>query len=398
MSNNNLCTALRNASINAPQTPAGNSQAANFLSFSRAPCLINAPVDGSYEGDRDESEWSGTAVLSFDFTPDVMGYASYSRGYKAGGYNLDRGGMDAPGRLAAVTLANGTTGTRLLPNDPAAPLGIAGNGIAETQDLEFDAETVDAYELGFKWTRPQFMLNVAAFYQNYSGFQLNTFNGIRFEVVNIFGCSEELAGSNTDLNDATGSCNGNLASGVTSKGVEIEALMRPHRDLTFGAALTYADTRFENDIVGKGGRPLTSQLFQLPGEPLPNAPLTVVTGSANWTPPVGGSGMTGLLYADFRYQSEINTGSDLDREKLQQAFITVNARIGLSGRDRRWSVELWAQNLFDVQYTQSVFDLPAQGSGSYNAVARGLSPTANQLFGSFPADPRTYGLTLRGRF
>ena len=39
----------------------------------------------------DESEWSGTAKLAFRFTEDVMAYASYARGYKAGGFNLGRG-------------------------------------------------------------------------------------------------------------------------------------------------------------------------------------------------------------------------------------------------------------------------------------------------------------------
>jgi hypothetical protein len=33
-----------------------------------------------------------------------------------------------------------------------------------------------------------------------------------------------------------------------------------------------------------------------------------------WTPPIGGSGLRGLVYADARYMSSFNTGSDLDIE------------------------------------------------------------------------------------
>ncbi|MGE1070939.1 TonB-dependent receptor domain-containing protein, partial [Pantoea agglomerans] len=37
-----------------------------------------------------DGEFSGTAVLSWKATDDLMVYGSYSKGYKAGGFNLDR--------------------------------------------------------------------------------------------------------------------------------------------------------------------------------------------------------------------------------------------------------------------------------------------------------------------
>ena len=43
--------------------------------------------------------------------------------------------------------------------------------------------------------------------------------------------------------------------------------------------------------------------------------------------------MHGLVYADVRYMSKFNTGSDLDIEKTQEAFAIVNARIGIEGPD-----------------------------------------------------------------
>ncbi|HNR22524.1 MAG TPA: TonB-dependent receptor, partial [Steroidobacteraceae bacterium] len=46
--------------------------------------------DFSHSQKISEGEWSGTAKLAYRFTDDAMGYASYARGYKASGFNLDR--------------------------------------------------------------------------------------------------------------------------------------------------------------------------------------------------------------------------------------------------------------------------------------------------------------------
>jgi outer membrane receptor protein involved in Fe transport len=111
--------------------------------------------------------------------------------------------------------------------------------------------------------------------------------------------------------------------------------------------------------------------------------------------------MRGLLYFDARYQSEFNTGSDLDLEKVQDDFVVVNARTGLRGGDGLWGIELWAQNLLDTQYKQIAFDAPLQPGGEANTIAgvtRGFRPRSNQLFGAFLGEPRTYGVTVRVRF
>ena len=99
--------------------------------------------------------------------------------------------------------------------------------------------------------------------------------------------------------------------------------------------------------------------------------------------------------------SSFNTGSDLDIEKTQKGFGVINGRIGLRGPDGRWGVELWAQNLLDTKYKQVAFDMPLQGSCTERGAQNGFcSPTANratQLFGSFLGEPRTFGVTVRGK-
>src|SRR5205085_6775061 len=190
-------------------------------------------------------------------------------------------------------------------------------------------------------------------------------------------------------------------AGVTSKGVEVETFFRPIPEVNGSLGVTYADTKYRHDLIGTNGNALIPALFQLPGRQISNAPKWTLTGSLGWTPPIGGSGMHGLLYVDGRHTSSYNTGSDLDIEKTQKAFTTVNARVGLRGADEAWSIELWAQNLFNAKYKQVAFDSPLQGSCSQRGADKGFcSPIPNVstgLFNAYLGEPRTYGVTLRGK-
>ncbi|MBK7285355.1 MAG: TonB-dependent receptor [Sphingomonadales bacterium] len=121
---------------------------------------------------RSESQWTGTAVLSWKPIDQVMFYASYSKGYKAGGYNLDVSALD---RTCNATF-DAACAARL-----ALPANRPFNGRPEASDLQFDAEKVTAYEVGFKLDTRQFDLNVAAFYSAFDNCQLNTFNGLTFD-------------------------------------------------------------------------------------------------------------------------------------------------------------------------------------------------------------------------
>jgi outer membrane receptor protein involved in Fe transport len=346
-----------------------------FAPLAPLACVINS-VNGDFESRKKESEWSGTAVVSYKVSPDLMTYASFSRGYKAGGFNLDRAPLFSPVTLASTT---------------------------NLDVLKFDPEKVDAYEVGAKFDGRKIDINVAAFYQMFKTFQLNTFDGTNFFVTDVRGCKDDLGTTDEDITPGNSICQ-NTRSGVTSKGIEIESFIYPSRDFTVAAGVTIAKTEYYKDLAGTpsfyqpaNGNSLIPPLFLLPGQQLSNAPEYVVTGSATWTPPVGNN-LRGLLYTDFRYQSEFNTGSDLFVEKEQQGVMVVNARAGIGAEDRRWSVELWAQNLFDVNYKQVAFNATLQGSNTSLAQTQRFGTPGTQLFGAFLAEPRTYGVTVRTRF
>jgi outer membrane receptor protein involved in Fe transport len=176
--------------------------------------------------------------------------------------------------------------------------------------------------------------------------------------------------------------------------------MSPARDFNVGVGVTYLDTRYRNNLVGTNGRPLSPVLFQLPGRRLFSSEYSV-TGSVGWTPDISDT-LSGLVYMDFRYVSDQNTGSDVDLEKVQDGYGLINGRLGLYGPEKRWGVELWGQNLLNKKYQQIAADRPLQGGGTFRAVAApagsGLAATANQLFVAFPGEPRMYGITLRARY
>jgi iron complex outermembrane recepter protein len=351
-----------------------------LLGLATLPCVIPSTPTGTLTQNgrvKSEDRITGTAVLSFKPVDELLIYASYSRGYKAGGFNLDRSGLSRTPLTA--TVIGGITPT------------------ADTQALTFEPEIVDAFEFGYKLNKPGFDLNIAAFYQKFNGFQLNTFNGLNFIVVNVASCKTSLAGADTDLSNATGACTSGTKSGVSSKGLEIEAFLRPIRYVGVNLGLTYTNTRYANDLVGTNGSPFPGALFQLPGSRLSNSSEYVATASFSWTPPLGDSGLSGLLYFDGRMQSDTNTGSDLDIEKTQDAFAVFNGRIGIRGAQQRWALEFWGQNLFNEKFQQVSFDAPLQGGGTTNQTRR-FGTASNQLYGVFLGEPRTYGVTARFKF
>ncbi len=276
---------------------------------------------------RDESEWSGTFKAAYRWNENVMFYGSAARGYKAGGFNLDR-----------VQSGDGTT------SGPA--------GILPVIDTSFPAEFVNSYEFGTKttWAGGNLLLNGAIFYQDFSGFQLNSFLGTTFVVRSV--------------------------PEVISQGAEAEMLWQtPVDGLFLQAGVTYADTRYGPDVLPDAG------LFLLPNSRVSFAPFWSSSAAMSYEWPIGGS-LLGRFNIGAKYSSDYNTGSDLDPEKEQSSFTVVNARIGLGDQDERWMLELWAQNLTDKDYIQVGFDAPLQ-AGSWNA---------------FLAAPRTYGATLRMSF
>ncbi len=381
--NNAVCAQLQGSALPTLATTPSLGQAALLAGgILTLGCLGNSstglnaltPTDS-----RSSGEFSGTASLAYKLGGGAMVYASYSRGYKAGGYNLDRFELGTTGVGAAVS-----------PRTYFAP-----RTNADAATLWFEPETVNAYEIGFKLNRREWGINAALFRQEFTNFQLNTFNGTSFVVQNINGCDGDKAADRTCAK---------TRAGLISDGVELEAYVNPARNVRISAGVTYARTDFTDQLVGNGDGsiPLDAALFLLEGSTNSNAPRWVVTNSFAWTPSLGSSGLSALLYIDSRSTSSYNTGSDLYPEKEQKGYTVANARVGLRGPGETWAIELWGQNIFNERYTQVAFNSPLQSSGpdnqSTSQLGRANATMSNQLFSAYLAEPRTYGITLRGKF
>ena len=291
---------------------------------------VNPEFNGNYTDDRSESRVTGTAKIAYKFSRDILGYASYDRGYKSGGYNLDQATFDS------VTLG--------------------GNG-AQGSDLGFGGETVDAFEIGLKTqlTR-QFTFNIAGFYQKFYDLQSLVFAGNNFVVQNV--------------------------PRTISKGVEVESIIQPVRELVMRLGYSYIDAAYadSNDFTGT---PLQGQ----EGLQVQNQPKHTVSIATTWTPKLT-ERLNALFHVDMRYNSEVSIPSGppnpvTGRTALyNQGYPLISARVGLQTDDRSKSLEFFVENLTNQFYFITGFAVPEQ-TGTY---------------AGYPGTPRFYGVRARVGF
>ena len=384
---NTVCTTVQGLVLDDLLQPQDPNTTTDDTARALAGALIGLSCQGnstaelngvSINSKRSEDKFTGTAILSYKPVDDLLLYASYARGYKAGGFNLDRSALKSP----------------------IVPFGGQAGAQALVGNLQFDPELVTSYELGTKYATGSFSAGLTFFRSDFKNFQLNTFNGTVFLVQNVNGCTADLAGADRDTSSTTGTCaQDNVGWGVRTEGFELEASLIPARSFRMTAGLTYAKTKYRDNLVGtSSGSPLDAALRKLPGSNLSNAPELVATGSVAWTPEIGSSGLTGLVYVDGRMTSDYNTGSDLFPQKEQDGYAIFNARVGVRGPDEKWGIEFWAQNLFNKQYAQVAFNSPFQAGTTAAPFTDPQYPGGRQIFSQFLAEPRTYGVTLRGKF
>lgn len=347
------CEALeRDYGLNPLANPAFTNAALRGLApFMCVPQLRSAldRLAGEHRQSREESEFSGVVTLAWRADDRLNLYATYARGYKAGGFNLDR----------AFTLSAFDAGSIVS--------GAPGAQTVTGPDTSFLPETVDAFELGAKLLLADGDLTagLALFHERFENFQLNTYTGISFLVTSV--------------------------PEVVSKGVELDLAWRtPVEGLTATFGLAYVDARYGEGMAGFVA--MNPSLFLLPGNRLSNAPEWTLTGSVSYEFTAFGD-WTGLLHADARYVSDQIGGSNLDPAKTQAAHAIVNLKLGFERGGL--GLELWARNVLDVQTFQIAFDGPYQGSAPN---AANPAPASFSQLGAFLNEPRTMGLTLKARF
>ena len=241
--------------------------------------------------------WSGLARVEYQLTPAVLTYASWSRGRKSAGYNLDR----------------------------------AQTGLVPDASNAFAPEVVDAAEIGAKASLldRRLLVSVDAFHQTYEDFQLNTFLGTTFLVRSI--------------------------PEVTAKGAEVEFTARPTEGLTLQGGLIYAQTEYGDAPIA--GLPLLAG-NRLSFAPLWSGSLAGtyerpvaagLTARATFAAKYSSSYNTGSDLAPDKVQEGF---------WVANGSVAIDAQG--NGEGAGWSVELWGRNLFDETYRQVAFGAPFQ--------------------------------------
>ena len=294
------------------------------------------PLPQTFTEDFDDDELIYTGKIGYEFSPDISTYASFTHGYKSGGFNLD------------------------------ATAAIPVNGVS---DPSFESEEVDAFEIGLKSKLfdNRVTFNVAAFYEDFSNFQVLEFTGAQFQTFNV--------------------------PTAESKGVEIEAQAQASDNLSLNGGLTILDASYPSDCAGPD-QPLRVQ--NLCGFDLTNAPNIVGLLGATYTGDLSPS-MDFFLNGQLRYEDDRRTSTQarlvpttaaelgntpLNPLDVQESTVKINLRAGIGNEDSGWGLEAWANNITD-EVTRGV---------TFNTVLRGTSRSA------FIQEPRTYGVTARKTF
>jgi iron complex outermembrane recepter protein len=324
------------------------------LKMSRGVNYLTNPAAAATNGytplDKRWTRFNPMAIVAYDFSSSVHGYAKYATGYRAGGASSRTSNYQA-----------------------------------------FDPEDVKSYEIGLKadfWDR-RARFNIAAYMMDRNNSQV-------------------------DLSSIQPTATGNFnnlvtfnAPGTTRiRGVEADLTVKPVDGLTFN--LSYAYTYFNVPLV-----PVTYREFTAAGAPTGNSttvdqkfyivftPRNAASGSIDYELPFGASDTKLKFHLDGNY-SQATQSFDQFATKNDSSFV-VNGRVSLTGvtfgsGTQKLAIGVWARNLFDTQYvyrrdpSNSLSAVQTTAvAGVPNIVRIGNNGSVLGDYGNFNT-PRTFGI------
>ena len=275
----------------------------------------------NFKGKRSFTKFTPRASVSFKPTPDHNLYASYSQGFKGGGFDPRGVGVNAP--------------------------DLNGDGVRSNAEiaafLSFAPEKVDSYEIGYKGSLLDRRLNVAlaAFQADYSDVQIPgsvacvlpgnipSFCGV---VTNAG--KARFRGFEAELSGRVG--NDLLAQGDT---------------LRFSGAVGYIDAQFRQYIanigVGAAARPVDVADFRK----VQNTPKWTANESLTYSAPIGSGSID--LTQSLSYRSKTNQFEIPNPFLDQEGYALLDASIVYHGANDRWSLGVYGKNITDKHYKTS---------------------------------------------
>jgi iron complex outermembrane recepter protein len=300
----------------------------------------------NFTGSESYRKFTPRASISFKPTPDHNLYASYSKGFKGGGFDPRGVGTNAP---AAV---------------PFQPTN------AEVAAfLSFDPETVDSYEIGYKGNLLDGALYVAlaGFYADYTDVQ----------IPGSVACTVLVGGVPTPSFCGVVS----NAGAATFKGLEFETVARLGGGFTLSGALGYIDAQYDEFITNIAGTPTDVAEFRK----VQNTPEFTANATASYATALGEGDLA--LTAGVSYRSKVFQ-FEIPNEFLdQEGFALFDASIVYTAPGDRWSIGVFGKNLLDEEYKTSGYTFVSANpvTGALNRVGAAPQPRAN--CGAVPLRP-----------
>lgn len=260
---------------------------------------------------RSRSEGSFTPLVTFqyDISEDIMAYATYTTGFKSGGFDVRSNAHPDPSVVNAMR---------------AFRIDLVGV-------FEYEEEEAESIELGTKLTLADGAaeLNAAVFRTEYTDLQTSQFDGVLgFNVTN--------------------------AGEALSQGLELDGRWRVSEGLTLSGSFAYLDfeyKKFPNAQCYFGQAPNSVSdpgLCDVKGERREFTPEYQATLSADYSAPIGDA-LEFRVNVDVIYSDDYLAAPTLDPNLEQESYTKVNARVSIGGADGMWDVALVGKNLTDEE-------------------------------------------------
>jgi len=237
-----------------------------------------------------DDRFTWRAGAQFDAARDVMLFATYSTGFKSGGFNSS---------FSSRVLGQGRI---------------------------FQAETVTNYEVGIRselFDRA-ITANATLYRTTIDDLQERGFDGLIFTTRNV--------------------------GSLRQQGVEFDLVARPTRTLSMGVAGAYLDSQYL-DFRNAPNLPAFGGTQDLTGTRANFSPEWQGNGFVQFQDKLA-SGHGILARTDVRYQAATNLGSDSNAnpDTIEPAYALFSARLALTTPDERFQFSLFGDNLFNKGY------------------------------------------------
>lgn len=321
----------------------------------------------NFSGQRDFKKFTPRISLSFKPTPDDNIYASFSQGFKGGGFDPRGVGANAP--------------------------DLNGNGIRGENDevaafLSFRPESVDSYEVGYKGNAFDGGLTfaLAGFYADYTDVQ------IPGSVACIVSGLPSFCGVTSNAGKATFKgveleFNARLGESVANEGDRLNLL----------GAVGYIDAKFDQYISNIASVPTDVAAFR----DVQNTPSWTASATLAYMTPVGAGRLN--LGTTVSYRSS-TTQFEIPNPYIDQSgYALVDASLVYTAPDDRWSIGLYGKNLLDKEYKTSGYSfiagnattgVPIIGGNGLPVASLGREGTLTAFYGN----PRQLFVTAGVKF